>query len=89
VAVLGGFRTAAHTDDDRSGLRFHWVHPSRAAQERDDDRGRVQDQTPFLWSLDVHADYALQVAPGRLVLLADVTNVFNKQTVTSYDQRRN
>lgn len=44
-------------------------------------------RTPFLWSLDVHADYALQVAPGRLVLLADVTNVFNKQTVTSYDQR--
>jgi len=43
-------------------------------------------RTPYLWSLDVHADYAFHVAPGRLVLLADVTNLFNRQAVTGYNQ---
>ena len=46
-----------------------------------------RNRTPAVWSLDLHADYAFRIAPGRLVLSADVTNVFNKQTVTSYDQR--
>jgi hypothetical protein len=44
-------------------------------------------RTPFVWALDLHAGYAFHIASGRLVLVADATNVFNMQTVTSYDQR--
>lgn len=43
-------------------------------------------RTPYLWSLDVHADYAFHVAPGRLVVLVDVTNILNRQAVTGYNQ---
>ena len=44
-------------------------------------------RTPIAWSLDLHADYAFRIASGRVVLLADVTNVFDNEAVTSYDQR--
>ena len=43
-------------------------------------------RTPVVWSLNLHADYAFRVKPGRLLVLADVTNVLNRQAVTSYDQ---
>jgi hypothetical protein len=43
-------------------------------------------RTPFVWSLDLHADYALRLKPGRLVVAADITNLFNTQAVVSYDQ---
>ncbi|MFH1175880.1 MAG: TonB-dependent receptor [Acidobacteriota bacterium] len=42
-------------------------------------------RTPFGWSLDLHADYAFRLAPGRLVLLADVFNLLDRQQVTDYD----
>jgi outer membrane receptor protein involved in Fe transport len=35
---------------------------------------------------DFHADYALKFGTQRLVLLADVFNVFNRQAPTSYDE---
>jgi hypothetical protein len=43
-------------------------------------------RTPFVWSLDLHADYGLPFKPGRVRLAVDVLNVFNKQAVISYDQ---
>jgi hypothetical protein len=43
-------------------------------------------RTPFVWSLDLHADYVLPLRPGRVRLAVDVLNVFNTQAVISYDQ---
>jgi outer membrane receptor protein involved in Fe transport len=43
-------------------------------------------RTPWVWSLDLHADYGFKIAPSRVVLSVDVANVFNKQAVTAYDQ---
>ena len=43
-------------------------------------------RTPWVWSLDVHADYGFRITPARVVLSVDVANVFNKQIVTAYDQ---
>ena len=43
-------------------------------------------RTPFEWSFDLHADYGFALAGGRLVLAADVFNVFNLQRVVDYDQ---
>jgi len=43
-------------------------------------------RTPFLWSLDLHAGYAFAVGPGRVLVLADATNVLNRQAVAAYDQ---
>jgi outer membrane receptor protein involved in Fe transport len=44
-------------------------------------RERVDSDIRF----DVHADYALKFGTQRLVLLADVFNLFNRQTPTAYD----
>ncbi|MBZ5588998.1 MAG: TonB-dependent receptor [Acidobacteriia bacterium] len=41
---------------------------------------------PWVWSLDLHADYAFRIRQGRLLLSVDVANVFNRQAVTGYDQ---
>lgn len=43
-------------------------------------------RTPLEWALDVHADYPLALGRGRLVLQADVFNVFDHQGVLAYDQ---
>jgi hypothetical protein len=43
-------------------------------------------RTPFLWSLDLHGDYAFPFKPGRVRVAADITNLFNTQAVVSYDQ---
>jgi outer membrane receptor protein involved in Fe transport len=43
-------------------------------------------RTPTLYTLDLHADYALPIAAGRFVLAVDVFNLLDEQTVTSYDQ---
>ncbi len=44
-------------------------------------------RTPWLWSLDLHADYPIPLGPGRLVLLLDVFNVLDRQGVVAYDER--
>ena len=83
-AASGQPLTPMTTDPVSGSIGYIPLGPRRSGMMTADG---FKTRTPFLWSLDVHADYALQVAPGRLVLLADVANVFNKQTVTSYDQR--
>lgn len=45
-----------------------------------------QTRTPAEASVDFHADYALPIGNQRLVLLADVFNLFNRRAVTWYDQ---
>jgi hypothetical protein len=45
-----------------------------------------KDRTPTVYSLDLHADYALPVGPGRLAFIVDVFNVFDENRVTDYDQ---
>jgi hypothetical protein len=44
------------------------------------------ERTPYEWSLDLHADYGFAVPGGRLVLAADVFNLFDLQRVVDYDQ---
>jgi hypothetical protein len=42
-------------------------------------------RTPFQRDFDAHASYILRLGTKNLVLLADVFNVFNSQTVLDYD----
>jgi outer membrane receptor protein involved in Fe transport len=42
-------------------------------------------RTPFEYSFDFHADYAVPLGGQRLVLLADIFNVFNTQRPLDYD----
>jgi hypothetical protein len=42
-------------------------------------------RTPAQMSFDVHGDYGLRMGDRRLVLLADVFNLFNQRPVTDYD----
>jgi outer membrane receptor for ferrienterochelin and colicin len=44
-------------------------------------------RTPWEWTVDLHADYAIKVNKNRqrLVLIADVFNVTNRQEPTNYD----
>ena len=42
-------------------------------------------RTPVESSFDLHADYRLRLGNQRLVLLADVFNVFDQQAVLNYD----
>lgn len=45
-----------------------------------------RDRTPWLNSVDLHADYRLRLFGDRdIVLLADVFSVFDTQEVTDYD----
>jgi hypothetical protein len=45
-----------------------------------------KDRTPFLTDVSAHVDYGLRIAGRRrIVLLADVFNLFNSQTVLDYD----
>jgi outer membrane receptor protein involved in Fe transport len=44
-----------------------------------------RERTPFESSVDVHADYALRMPRSRLVLLADMFNLFDQQRVRDYD----
>ena len=45
-----------------------------------------QTRTPFEWSLDLHIDVPLALMGGRVVLSADVFNLFDTQQVRDYDQ---
>ncbi len=42
-------------------------------------------RTPFEYNTDVHADYAFKFGGQRLVVLADIFNLFNLQRTTGYD----
>ena len=42
-------------------------------------------RTPFEYTTDMHADYAFKFGGNRLVVLADVFNLFNLQRTTNYD----
>ncbi len=42
-------------------------------------------RSPFETQLDLHADYTVKFGNQRVVLLADVFNVFNRQEPTDYD----
>jgi hypothetical protein len=44
-----------------------------------------RQRTPWLTSVDVHADYAVPIGAGRVLLLADVFNVFNRRSALDYD----
>jgi hypothetical protein len=44
-----------------------------------------KETTPIEVALDLHADYGFQFGTRKLMLLADVFNLFNRQTVTNYD----
>jgi hypothetical protein len=47
---------------------------------------RFRTRTPFTTTLDGHASYLLKVGARRsVVLVADVFNIFNRQTVTDVD----
>jgi hypothetical protein len=83
-AASGQPLTPMTTDPVSGSVGYIPLSPRGSGMTTEDG---FRTRTPFLWSLDLHADYALRIASGRLVLLADVTNVFNKQAVTSYDQR--
>jgi hypothetical protein len=45
----------------------------------------VKTRTPFEYNTSIHADYAFKFGGQRLVVLADVFNLFNLQRVTGYD----
>jgi hypothetical protein len=45
----------------------------------------LKDESPFETQFDLHADYTIKVGNQRLVLLADVFNLFNRQEPTDYD----
>ncbi len=83
-AVSGQPLTPMTTDSVSGSIGYVPLAPRGSGMMTADG---FKTMTPFVWSLDLHADYAFRIAPGRLVLLADVTNVFNKQAVTSYDQQ--
>ncbi len=83
-AVSGQPLTPMATDSVSGSIGYIPLAPRGSGMMTADG---FKTMTPVVWSLDLHADYAFRIAPGRLVLLADVTNVFNKQAVTSYDQR--
>ncbi len=42
-------------------------------------------RTPFEYNTDMHADYAFKFGGQRLVVLADVFNLFNLQRTIGYD----
>jgi Carboxypeptidase regulatory-like domain/TonB dependent receptor-like, beta-barrel len=42
-------------------------------------------RTPFEYNTDAHVDYGLKFGGNRLVLLADVFNLFNQQRTIDYD----
>jgi hypothetical protein len=43
-------------------------------------------RTPSNWSFDFHADYGFALGAGRLILVADIFNIFNSQDAIDYDQ---
>lgn len=45
-----------------------------------------KERTPVEVSFDVHADYTISFGRTRLLLLADVFNLFNRQSVLTYNQ---
>ncbi len=42
-------------------------------------------RTPFEYNTDAHVDYALKFGGNRLVLLADIFNLFDQQRTIGYD----
>jgi hypothetical protein len=42
-------------------------------------------RTPAEFTLDLHADYGVNAGPRRLLLIADVFNVFNRRVALDYD----
>ncbi len=47
--------------------------------------GGYRERTPFEAKLDLHADYTLKLGRQRVVLLADVFNLLDRQAPTEYD----
>ncbi len=45
-----------------------------------------KERTPLDFTLDLHADYGLSLGRTRLLLLADVFNLFDRQSVLFYNQ---
>ena len=45
-----------------------------------------KSRTPFEWSVDLHVDLPLELMGGRVVLSADVFNLFDTDQVRDYDQ---
>ena len=43
------------------------------------------ERTPFEMTFDLHVDYTVKFGESRLVLIADVFNLFNRQEPTDYD----
>ena len=48
-------------------------------------RDGFQERAPIDATVDLHADYTVRIAGQNLLLLADVFNLFNRQTATDYD----
>lgn len=46
----------------------------------------LETRTPFEWSVDLHADYPIELSRVRLLLVLDVFNLFDARQVTGYDQ---
>ena len=44
-----------------------------------------KQRTPFLTDVSAHVDYGLRFGTNRIVLLADIFNLFDTQTVLDYD----
>ena len=42
-------------------------------------------RTPGLTDIDLHADYPVTLARGTMRVMLDVFNVFDRQSVTSFD----
>jgi len=84
-SLTSGQPLTAMTTDPVSGYTGYIPMGPRGSGMMTEDG--FKSRTPFLWSLDLHAGYTVKIAPSRLLLLADVTNVLNRQAVVSYDQR--
>ncbi len=85
VQLASGQPLTAMTSDPVSGYTGYIPLGPRGSGMATEDG--FKSRTAYLWSLDVHAGYTIPVGSGRLLLLADVTNLLNRQAVVSYDQR--
>jgi hypothetical protein len=51
----------------------------------DDEAGGFRERTPTEFTVDFHADYGIQFGGRKLMLLADVFNLFNRTIALDYD----
>ena len=71
------------TRTTRTRARFRKGLAARASRRSDGFKTR----TPFTYDVNLHADYAFKMGgTRRVVLLADVFNLFNVRRATGYDQ---